>query len=252
MSDRVETFQVGQTVRVVAKTRSGDIRVLAGDPGSVLIAIDGNADSFEINQTGDVITVESRRRGLIGSSSDVTLTVPAVAVVDLSCSSGDIDVQGEIGELKASVASGDVRADKVTTICRVNSASGDITLGSASEAEINTASGTVRIDAIARDLRINSASGDAFIGEVGGSFRSKLASGTIRIDAMRGGEVRHKSMSGDLYLGIPPRRTVELDYSSLSGRLHNRVSRGDGSPSEKLLVLSVNTVSGNLNLLDAI
>ncbi len=34
MSDRIETFEVGQTVRIIAATRSGDITVVGGDPGS--------------------------------------------------------------------------------------------------------------------------------------------------------------------------------------------------------------------------
>lgn len=249
MSDRVETFQVGETVRVEASTRSGDIQVVIGEPGSVRVEIDGGgAMNFDIAQIGDVISIESRRRGFLGTSADITLAVPTTASLELSCTSGDIDVRGEVEELLASVASGDVRATAVRSLCRVNSASGDISLNQVGDAEINTASGTVRLGKVGNSLRLNSASGDALIREIGESSRSKVASGTVRIDAFFGSEVRHKSMSGDLYLGVPPRRTVELDFSSLSGSLRNRLSKGDGSPSEKLLVISVNAVSGDLTL----
>jgi DUF4097 and DUF4098 domain-containing protein YvlB len=249
MRDRIETFEVRESVRVVAGTRSGDIRVVTGPPGTVTVALDGSsASSYLVDQVGDVITVESRKRGLITGSVDVLLTVPGTATLELSCTSGDIEVQGEVQEMRASVASGDVRADTVRTMCHVNSASGDITVGTMRDAEINTASGTVRLGRVERNLRLNAASGDVYVDEVGESARSKVASSTMRIAVFRGSEVRHKAMSGDLYLGIPPRRTVELDLTTLSGRLRNRLEKGDGSPSEKLLVISVNAVSGDLNL----
>jgi len=252
MSDRVENFQVGESVRVVAGTRSGDITVVVGDAGAVQVAIDGSAAAgFQISQVGDVITVDSRKKGLFASSADIVLTVPERAKLELSCTSGDIDVQGEVEELRASVASGDVRAESVRSICHVNSASGDITVGSMGEAEINTASGTVRLDRVEHDLRINSASGNVYIDQIGDTVTSKVASSTVRIGAFLGTEVRHKAMSGDLYVGIPRRRTVELDFTSLSGRVRSHVSKGDGQPSEKLLVISVNAVSGDLILQDA-
>jgi DUF4097 and DUF4098 domain-containing protein YvlB len=252
MRDRIETFQVGASVRVVAGTRSGDIAVVVGSPGTVQVAMDGaGAESFQIDQIGDVITVDSKRKGVFSSSTDIVLTVPSSTRLELSCTSGDIDVQGDVEELRASVASGDVRAETVRSVCHVNSASGDITIGAAGDVEINTASGTVRVEKVAHNLRLNSASGDVYVNEIGDTSRSKVVSSTVRIGAFHGTEVRHKSMSGDLYLGIPRRRSVELDFASLSGRLRNHISKGDGGPSEKLLVVSVNAVSGDLILQDA-
>ncbi len=251
MTDRLESFQVGDSVRVVAGTRSGDINVVVGEPGRVQVVIDGSgAQGFQIDQVGDVITVASQRKGIF-AGADITLTVPPRSRLELSCTSGDIDVQGDVEQLQAGVASGDVRASNVFSVCHVNSASGDITVGSAGSAELNTASGTVRIGRVINDLRFNSASGDAYIDEVGGTATVKVASGTVRIGSFLGTEVRHKSMSGDLYLGIPRRRSVELDFSSLSGRLRNHVSKGDGGPSEGSLLISVTAVSGDLVLQDS-
>lgn len=249
MRDRIETFVVGESVRVVAGTKSGDIRVVVGDPGTVTVALDGSgASSFVVEQVGDVITVDPRKRGLVTGSVDVVLTVPGTATLELSCTSGDIEVQGEVQAMRASVASGDVRAGAIRTMCHVNSASGDITIDYMRDAEINTASGTVRLGRVERNLRLNAASGNVYVDEVGESSTSKVASSTVRIAAFKGSEVRHKAMSGDLYLGIPPRRTVELNLTTLSGKLRNRLEKSDGSPSEKLLVISVDAVSGGLNL----
>ena len=250
MSDRIETFDVGESVRVIASTRSGDIAVLRGPEATVRVTVDGpGASNYEIDQLGDVISVEPRRKGrFIASSADVVLTVPESASLELSCTSGDINVQCDVEEMRASVASGDVRVGNVRGVLRVNSASGDIKAGTVTDAEVNTASGTVRIGRVRRSVRLNAASGNAYIDEVGESAICKVASSDVRIGAFAGTEIRHKSMSGDLHLGIPPRRTIDLDFSSVSGRLRNRLPKGDGSPTEKLLTISVTAVSGDLTL----
>jgi DUF4097 and DUF4098 domain-containing protein YvlB len=250
MSDRIETFEVGEHVQVVAATRSGDITVVGGPPGSVRVAIDGGgAGNYDIDQIGDVVTVEPRRKGRFrGSSVDIVLTVPESSTAELSCTSGDILVQGPVAELRASVASGDVRVDTVETVCKVNSASGDIRVNRALDAEINTASGTVRLGQVDRALRLNAASGNVYAVSVGDSAMIKVASSDIRISSFEGSDISVKTMSGDLHLGIPPRRTVELDFSSLSGRLRNKLPASDGSPSEKTVQVMVAAVSGDLTL----
>lgn len=250
MTDRIETFEVGERVRVVAAARSGDITVTNAKPGSVTVAIDGpGAANYEIDQVGDVISIEPRRKGRrFGTSAEIVLAVPTYASVELSCSSGDINVQGSVLEMRASVASGDVRADKIETLCRVNSASGDIRFSEALDAEINTASGTVRLGVVRRSLRVNAASGDVYVDEVGDTAICKVASSDVRIGAFNGTELRHKAVSGDLHLGIPPRRSVEMEFSSMSGQLRNKLPTGDGSPPEKTLSVSVAAVSGDVTL----
>ena len=51
--------------------------------------------------------------------------------------------------------------------------------------------------------------------------------------------------------GLGKVRFCELDFNSLSGRLRNKLPAGDGSPSEKTLIVSVTAVSGDLTLLGA-
>jgi DUF4097 and DUF4098 domain-containing protein YvlB len=250
MSDRIETFAVGASPRVIAATRSGDIIVVTGEPGTVRIGIDGGgAADYEVVQLGDVISAEPRRKSrFLGSSADLVITVPTDSHLELTCTSGDIKVQGAAREVRAGVASGDVQIDTVTGMCRVNSASGDIRVNFARDVEVNTASGTVRLGVIERHLRLNAASGDLFVDEIGESAICKVASSDVRINRFAGTEMRLKTMSGDLHLGIPPRRTVELEFSSLSGTLRNKLPKGDGSPSERNLSISVSAVSGDVTL----
>lgn len=250
MSDRIEQFEVGRSVRITATTRSGDIIVLPGSDGIVKVAIDGSgAERFDIEQLGDLIVVEPRSKGrLRTSSADVVLTVPPGASLELAGASGDIRVQAEVATVRAGVASGDVRISRVVGTCRVNSASGDITIDEAGDVEVNTASGTVRIGTVQRSLRLNAASGDAFIDEIGTDATCKVASGDVRIGRFSGTELRFKAMSGDLRVGIPPRRTVDLDLRSMSGEFRNHLPSASGLPSEKTVVIAVTTVSGDLVL----
>ncbi len=253
MSDRIETFEVGDTVRIIAATRSGDITAIRGEQGAVRVVIDGaGAANYEIDQIGDVISVEPRRKGrFLSSSADIILSVPSAANLELSCTSGDINVQTPVIELRASVASGDVRVDTVENVCRINSASGDIRVNRTLDAEINTASGTVRMGTIVRSLRLNAASGNIYVDDVGETAICKVASSDVRINRFDGSEMRLKTMSGDLHLGIPPRRTIDLDFTSLSGKLRNKLPKSDGSPSEKALSISVAAVSGDVTLVGA-
>jgi DUF4097 and DUF4098 domain-containing protein YvlB len=250
MSHRTETFEVGPSPRVVASTRSGDIRVVPGEAGSVHVAVEGSGvDRVEISQVGDVISVEGPRTGkFLGSSADIALTVPEGASMELACTSGNVSVQCPVAELRVSVASGDVRVDVVSGLCHVNSASGDINIGGVLDAEVNTASGTVRLGTVHRHLRVKAASGDIYVDEVGDTASCKGASSNLRINRLTGTELRHKTMSGDVQIGIPARRSVELDFTSLSGSLRNKLPQSDGSPAAKSLLVSVTTVSGDLTL----
>lgn len=250
MSELIETFSIGEYVRIVAKAKSGDITVVGGDQGTVRVVINGGgADDYDIDQVGDVITVDPVRRGrFLGSSADIVLTVPGTADVELSTTSGDIDIQCPVREARASAASGDVRADVIDRVFRGNTASGDIRVKRCEDAEINTASGSVRVGTVARSLRLNAASGNALISDVGESAVCKVASSDVRIDRLLGGELRVKAVSGDVHVGIPRHRTIDLDFTSMSGRLRNQLPPGDGSPSEKTVSIRVTAVSGDLIL----
>jgi DUF4097 and DUF4098 domain-containing protein YvlB len=55
-------------------------------------------------------------------------------------------------------------------------------------------------------------------------------------------------VSGDVRLGIPPRRTLDVEVQTLSGDVRNRLPTGDGSPPEKRVTLTVKTLSGDITL----
>ena len=251
MSERSETFQVGQRVRVEAATTAGEIVVSEGNAGTVGVRVSGSkADEFRIEQRGDVIVVapeRSMRRWLGGA--DIELQVPAGATLDLRTTSGDVAVGVATDELSVSLASGDVRARDVARVASVRSAAGDVSIDAVGERlEVTTASGDVRIGSVGRDASVTSASGTVHLARVGESAGVKTASGDVVVSRFDGTDLQVATLSGDIRIGVPPHRLLDLDLQTLSGDLRNRLPEGAGGEPERSVALRLKTVSGDVTL----
>ncbi len=250
MTDIRRVFEVGDRVRLEASTTSGDIVVSEGDSGVVDVLVDSGGENYDLEQHGDLITVRPKR-GLLRrfSSSDIHLEVPPQASLSLSCTSGDIIVNAPVRELHAGTAAGDLRIGFVERSANLRSASGDVYADEVGERlQITTASGTVRIGTVGRDLTVTSASGDVQADYVGESANVKSASGDVRLRNFEGGDLRARTLSGDISIGLPPRRLLDVDLQTLSGELRNRLPEGDGSEPDRTVTLHLKTVSGDVTL----
>jgi hypothetical protein len=73
-------------------------------------------------------------------------------------------------------------------------------------------------------------------------------SGDIRVGRHTGPDLKAKSMSGGVRIGIPPRTRLDLDANTLSGRV-SLPSPGTGDePPEREMGVKVRLVSGNLRI----
>ncbi len=246
-----EVFTVGERVRIEASTTSGDIIVSPGEPGVVDIRIEDGLGNFMVEQSGDLILIKPNRSGFFSrfASADIHLAVPGSAELALHCTSGDVLVNTPVREVEVSSASGDVRIDDVARSVKVRSASGDVWVGGVGEQlTVTTASGTVRAGDVGRDFTATSGSGDVYVDRVGETASVKAASGDISVHRFDGTELSVKTLSGDLRIGIPPRRLLDVDLQTLSGELRNRLPEGDGSDPERSVSLRLTTVSGDVTL----
>jgi DUF4097 and DUF4098 domain-containing protein YvlB len=252
MSKRQERFEVGPRPGIELATFSGDIVVTEGPDGVIEVLLNGAPDKFTIEQRGDTIVVQPEGSRRFARATDITAKVPPGTAAQLKCTSGDLLVEVPLSRLDAAVASGDVRARAITGDATIKSASGDTAIDNVDgRLEINTASGDARIGHVGFELTMNTASGDARVDSVDGPVRLRTASGDVRIRRFDGGDLTAKTLAGDLTVGIPKRRRIDLDLQSLSGSLRNRLPEGDGSPPEKTITLSIKSVSGDVTLTGA-
>jgi DUF4097 and DUF4098 domain-containing protein YvlB len=182
-----------------------------------------------------VITAPDRLRLLRGSSLGlkVTVTVPHGSTCTLDTGSADISCTGELSELNAHTASGDVAAERITGPAEVHTSSGDVRLGSCGPLRAKTVSGDVRIGAAAGDLTCQTVSGQVEIASAGG------------------GRVDIQTTSGDVRVGLAPGRGVQLDLSTLSGTVGNELQHSEPG-GEVSVILTCGTVSGDIRVSRAV
>lgn len=250
-SDLERTFSVGSRIRIEAGTGAGDIVVSPGSHDEVQVRVEDGDRTHLVEQSGDVIYVRPVRSSFFGrrSGGDVHLAVPEHAELSLSCASGDVMVNVDVREVDISTASGDIRVGRVQRSASLRSASGDVTVDDVGDQlDVASASGSVRVGSVGRDLTVATGSGDVVVDRVGASADVKTASGDVTVFCFAGADMAVKSMSGDIRVGVPPRRLLEVDLQTLSGELRNQLPEGDGSPPEASVVLRFTTVSGDIIL----
>ncbi|MGH8871564.1 MAG: DUF4097 family beta strand repeat-containing protein [Acidimicrobiia bacterium] len=237
-------FPVDDSPVVKIAIRSGRVGVESGEPGVVRFVVDTSDPTFDIRQPADAIVASGER----GGRAFVTVRVPSMANVEIATASGDINVSTPVGRLDASTASGDIDFD-TTHRLQAKTASGGVR-GKLVEGEANcvTASGDVRITQTLDRADFSTASGDVTIGVCSGSLFCATLSGNIRVDELTGPSVKIKSVSGGVRLGIPPRTRLDLDASSLSGRIRLPSTNPSPEPPEREISAKVRLVSGDLRI----
>jgi DUF4097 and DUF4098 domain-containing protein YvlB len=248
-----ERFSVGDHPRIDITNTSGDITVIAGETHVVEVSIDPGGNDYDVEQLGDTIVIRPGR-GLLKRmfSSDIVVRAPSGSEVEARNASGDVAVEVTTANLDIATASGDVRARTIGGNASIKVASGDVSLGVVEGSlGLVSASGEINVRSVDGDVDVKTASGDAVIGQAGGSVRMHSASGELKVGHHGGGDVQIRTLSGDVILGIPPRRTIELDMQSMSGDLVNRLPASDGSPPEATIRISLSSVSGDLTLRSA-
>jgi DUF4097 and DUF4098 domain-containing protein YvlB len=253
MSDsRHEEFQVGGRHRIEVTLPAGEALFLPGEPGRVEVDVEGrNAEDLVIEQRGGRIMVRTPRgSGSRWDSFEVTVRTPAGADLEVNAASADVDVQVASGTLLARLASGGVRAGEVEGDATVQTASGDVELGEVGgNLSVTTASGDVRLGRADGRAVVQTASGEVQLGTVLAALSSSTQSGDFEVEDYEGGDLECNSTSGDVKIGLPSGRTLDIDLNTLSGDIRSDFSPEDGDGATARL--RVKTVSGDIILLRA-
>jgi DUF4097 and DUF4098 domain-containing protein YvlB len=249
---RHEEFQVGGRHRIEVNLPSGEAVFLPGEPGRVEVEVEGrNAEELVIEQRGSRIVLRTPQgSGSRWDSFEVTVRTPANADLEVNVASADVDVQVPAETLLANLASGGIRAGEIEGDATVQTASGDIELGEVGgSCSVNTASGDVRLGRAEGRVAVQTASGAARLGTVLAALSCSTQSGDFEVEHYEGGDFECNSASGDVRIGLPSGRTLDVDLNTLSGDIRSDFSPegGDGATAR----LRVKTVSGDITLLRA-
>lgn len=221
---RAETFQVAAAVHLEINLASGTATVLPGDEGAVTVEVRGrDAESFRVEQSGDRIVLRPREGfGQGWRSYDVTVHVPPGGDLELRGASADAIVEVPLTRLRVNLASGNVRARDVAADALVRTASGDVHLDAVGgRLDLTTASGDVEVGSVGGAATVRAASGDLRLGTANDDVVSKSASGDVSVQAFGGGLLRCNTATGNVRVGLPPGRTVDIEASTLSGSFRN-------------------------------
>ncbi|NOZ79914.1 MAG: DUF4097 domain-containing protein [Acidobacteria bacterium] len=172
-----------------------------------------------------IITVKSLRKHRIWSwggmsiTGKVIVTVPPGIDLNLDTSSGDCEVQGNLGHatIKADTSSGDVTVSGSARRISADTSSGDVRLHLSTPSEeitADTSSGSVSVDGSARKISADTASGDVVLhlDPTAGKVEVDTSSGDV---TLTGGAARFSAdtSSGDV-LGTGLTGNVEANTSS--------------------------------------
>jgi hypothetical protein len=239
---------------------------------------DGHHRGF---RDGREVRITGRGRGGLEAYADLRVSVPAGKTVALYLGVGKAFVSNVDGNIRVSVASADVTADRTRGSLRIStgsgnvdlrdgggdvaleSGSGDITVSGVqgTRLRMETGSGNVTLtDGDAAELHVETGSGDVRAsGAKGDELSFETGSGNVNVALVAAfRSLRIETGSGDVTLKVPPTVGAEVDLDTGSGDIdlggltltvrrieHDHVTGtlGDGRGT-----LSVETGSGNVRL----
>ena len=257
-----ETYDTPGDVTVELQIASGDVSIHATDTEQTSIEISGYDKSMppqitcEPQGDGYRVTIEHRsKRGWgfsFGRGPSFEVTVPSGTRLDGATGSAELEVRGALGSLAFRTGSGDVEFDEVAGDVQISCASGDVsgrTIGG--HFSFKGASGDLDIGSIGGGALIRNASGDVSVRRLDGPSTITIGSGDVELREVGAGTVSVRAISGDVQIGVRPGMGIWMDVSSTSGDVHSGLDPSpsrEGSETDPQLELTVNTVSGDVEI----
>lgn len=253
MSIREHRFTVEGTPHLSVRMPIGDVRIIEGAPGEVLVQLDGRDTAlarFIVEQRGDEIVVEpdGPSRGW-RSNVDLTIRVGAAPGLTAKLAASDLKVSTSLHYLSVESASGDITVGAVEGDVTIRTASGDVRIGDVGGAlEVSTASGDLRAGLVGGSVVVRTASGDVRLEAVGDECTAKSVSGDISLGTFTGPWLDIKSMSGDAIVGVNGGCCFDVDFQTMSGEVRTDFPVSDGPAQGPSARLAIKTISGDVEI----
>jgi hypothetical protein len=216
------TLSVNGPVTLHVSTGSGYIHISPGSDNQVHIvghvkgsnswwggssddAVNQVASNPPINQAGNIISVgEDHSDWARHVSVDYEIMTPSNTMLVAESGSGDLQLSGISGTVRAHTGSGSVRADKLGSGSRLESGSGSIDANNLQgSTSLQTGSGDIHAQlSSAGDATASTGSGSINLGNVQGAVKADTGSGSIDISGQPTAPWKLETGSGDITLRL--------------------------------------------------
>jgi Putative adhesin len=230
------SFQVNGPVDLEVLSRSGDITIRNGAPGTVSIHgnihvgnswfsgerksdVEGIQNNPPIHQNGNSIRVDYVNAS--NMSIDYLITVPENTAVRAHTGSGDQSVEGLRGNVDLESGSGDMKLARLNGEMHFQTGSGNVRGHDLSgPARAKAGSGDIDLEETGSgDVEIRTGSGNITVKGINGGFHAETGSGDIRGDGSPKNLWSVRTGSGNVTLRVPSDAAFDVDVSSSSGRV---------------------------------
>jgi hypothetical protein len=251
-----QTFNVTAPAHLKISNIRGSVTVQAGEAGIIAVSAvkhDGSGSRTEVYiaqaEDGKVLVETRHPDGIFSFFSfshpcrvDYVVHAPAGTVLNVSCVSSSLAVEGLEGEFDLHTVSGAVDLNALSGLLKINSVSGDVSGAGLSGA-----------------LQLETVSGDVRLGEANlPSAEVSTVSGNITLQTpLAGGPYHFNSVSGDVQFVVPDGTSCSAELSSISGSIRSTLpftaSRGKGNHRTVEIQgggtkVYLNSVSGDLRI----
>jgi len=248
--------EIGADGLLAIRLRDGDVHLRAVDGGTVrvrdvngrsldgMFAVEAAAGSLSLKAGRGleiIVGPRSIRRGAGRHVPELEVEAPRGATVVLEAASGDVEVDGLLGDQRYRTASGDVVLRAVSGRLSVEVVSGDVEVSATGEAQVTvrSVSGDVAVRAATLSaLQVTTTSGDLKVaGRLSGPgpFAIETVSGDGLLAPAGDVRIEMTSLTGDL--------ASELDGEQVSDRGRRILTVGSNGP-----LVTFRSMSGDLHV----
>ena len=211
-------YAIPPGARLKVLTVSGKVHVVAEDRSDV--EIEPAERRIENSDDGHVMETHSK-------STNLHIRVPTGMNVSVGSVSGNVELEGRFGTIKASTVSGQVK---------IGDTQGD--------ADLRSISGNIDVGDCRGRCRANTKSGHIIISHVANALKASTMAGNIEAGIAGGDDVEIKTISGRVAVRVDPGRQPKARLRSLSGRVRCDCPQGGD------FSLSASTISGSIEVLE--
>ena len=191
-----KTYEVGQGGVINVRNVSGDVIVTAYEGETVLVL------GFKEGRDRDLVQVEDNSRA---NNVDVKARYPE-----------NCDCNASI-RFEVKVPRGSYKFDSIS------STSGDVEVtGVSGELRARSTSGSVTVKGVSGSVIASSTSGNVYVREINGTVSGRSTSGNVEVEIAQlngAGDMEFSSTSGNVHVKLPSNLDADVRMSTTSGRL---------------------------------